>query len=86
MFWLFIIFRYGKSIFAEAKLAMPARARPILLRIMFIFYGGWSAFGATWFIGPEVRNLVVLAHLHTACRIVLRFDTFGCGMRTSSLI
>jgi len=53
VFWLFVVFRYGKSIFAEAKMAMPKRAAPVLYRIMGIFYGGWAAFGITWFMGPE---------------------------------
>lgn len=53
VFWLMIIFRYGKSIFSEAITVMPKRAKPVLIRIAIIFYGGWAGFAITWFFGPE---------------------------------
>lgn len=58
VFWLMIIFRYGKSIFSEAIAVMPKRAKPVLIRIAIIFYGGWAGFGITWFFGPEGINAI----------------------------
>jgi bacteriorhodopsin/CheY-like chemotaxis protein len=55
---MMIIFKHAADIFNEANATMPAKAKPHLQRLAFIFFSTWALFGVFFCLSAELSNML----------------------------